>query len=152
MIYLECNPDKALVRSLGIPRKDIRHSFSKGNVCNDLSKNTGVIGLVDEDPGSPQPLYLKKLKQIEAKHEMKLLHDEKANNYVVVLCPNLEGWIIKAAREANINLSEYDMSDEVSSLHKIINNKIGSFERLLQGIKGKSEMVKTLEDYISRGK
>lgn len=40
----------------------------------------------------------------------------------------------------------------MGELQKIINNKIGSFERLLQGIKGKSEMLKTLEEYVGIGK
>lgn len=33
MIYVECNPDKVLVRALGISKRNIKHSFSKGNVC-----------------------------------------------------------------------------------------------------------------------
>ena len=57
MIYLECDPDKALVKALGMSNKAIQHVYSKGNVCNKLAKSSHSKGLVDEDPTSPQPAF-----------------------------------------------------------------------------------------------
>ncbi|GEM_PF-4490624 len=40
MIYLECDPDKALAKALGMSNKEIKHVYSKGNVCNKLAKSS----------------------------------------------------------------------------------------------------------------
>lgn len=68
MIYVECKPDTTLLSVLGVPRKEIFHAGGKGNVCVRLSKITDSKGLVDEDPESPQPGYLKKLKSYSAEY------------------------------------------------------------------------------------
>jgi hypothetical protein len=62
MIYIECRPDKILVEALSVPEEEIIHAGSKGNVCNRLSRIRNSKGLVDEDPESAQPTYIRRLK------------------------------------------------------------------------------------------
>lgn len=111
MIYLECYSDEALVKALGIHKKEIYHSYSKGNVCKKLEKNSESKGLVDEDPFSTQPSYIGKLKTNSHEYDIKLLYDEIANNHLIVLCPRLEDWILKAAKEAGINVKNIRETD-----------------------------------------
>jgi hypothetical protein len=148
MIYLECDPDKALMRTLGLAAKEIKHVYSKGNVCNKLAKSRHSKGLVDEDPASPQPTYIGKLKLSFHQHEIKLLQDDKAQNQLIVLCPSLEEWILKAAREAKVNIQDYGLPNGARQLHEIINTRVESLEKLTKSIKGKSQMLKTLEGFV----
>jgi len=150
MIYLECDPDKALVKALGMPNKEIKHAYSKGNVCNKLAKSSHSKGMVDEDPASPQPNYIGKLKLHFHQHDIKLLHDDKAQNRLIVLCPRLEEWILKAAREAKVNTQDYGLPNEAHRLHEIINTRVESLEKLIKSIKGESKMLKTLEGFIKQ--
>ena len=61
MIYIECKADYALVTSItGFPRKDIVHELNKGNICNQLRRQSNSVGLIDEDPSGGQPPYVKK--------------------------------------------------------------------------------------------
>lgn len=146
MIYLECYTDKALVGALGIHKKEIYHSGNKGNVCRNLAKNRNSIGLVDEDPLSAQPGYIGKLKLLSHEHEIKLLFDENTRNHLIVLCPRLEDWILKAAREAKVNVKDYSLPDDADELHKIINIIPGKFAHLIEEIKNnKNKMLKNLE-------
>lgn len=62
MIYTECKPDTALVKTLGIRKREIIHLSGKPEVCKQLEKREKWKGLVDEDPLSVQPPYLKKLR------------------------------------------------------------------------------------------
>ncbi|GEM_PF-7032929 len=55
VILVECKPDEALVRVLGMPRRKIRHCTGKIRVCRELEKAESGLGLVDEDPRSAQP-------------------------------------------------------------------------------------------------
>ena len=146
MIYLECNPDKALVMAMGIHKKEIYHSGNKGNVCKNLAKNSNSKGLVDEDPFSTQPSYIGKLELILHEHDIKLLYDEKAQNQLIILCPKLEDWILKAAKEAKVNVEDYSLPDDAYELHEIINIKPEKFLRLIEDLKKKkSKMLKNLE-------
>lgn len=148
MIFLECEPDKALVRALGIPRKEILHAGSKGNVCKRLKRSRNSKGMVDEDPSSVQPSYIEKLKMNSYEHDTKLLYDKNAQNTLIVLCPTLEDWILKAAKEARVDLEDYSLPDDAHELHKIINTKLEKFVLLIDDIKKRSKMLKTLAEAI----
>jgi len=144
MIYVECVPDKALVKILGIPGNQIFHAGGKGNICSRLKYSKNSIGLVDEDPHSPQPNYIKKLKFQSKEYSIKVLYDAEFRNYLIVLCPRLEEWILKAVREISIKITDYNLPDEAMDLHKVINTRIKKFENLVIDIFPKSPMLKTL--------
>jgi hypothetical protein len=148
MIFLECDPDKALVKALGMSNKEIKHVYSKGNVCNRLTKSSHAKGMVDEDPASPQPSYIGKLKLQLQQHDIKLLYDDKTQNRLIVLCPRLEEWILKATKNAGASILDYGLPNEAQRLHEIINTRAGSFEKLIKGIIEKSKMLQTLEGLL----
>jgi len=148
MIYVECVPDKALVKILGIPGNEIFHAGGKGNICSRLKYSKNSIGLVDEDPYSPQPNYIKKLKFQTKECSIKVLYDAEFKNYLIVLCPRLEEWILKAVKEININIADYNLPQEAMELHKVINTRIKKFENLVRDIFQKSLMLKTLARLI----
>ena len=148
MIFVECDSDKALVKSLGIKRKHITHAFSKGNVCNQLEENTDCKGLIDEDPNSIQPHYIEDFKLLATENGIKQFHQKTSNNFLIMLCPRLENWVLSAAKQANIDISKFSLPDAPSLLHRVINTKIRSFEILLDEIKGSSIMLKTLENFL----
>ncbi len=98
MIFVECKPDKILVKSL-CPRVKIRHLSNKSEVCRRLHLISNAIGLIDEDPGSPQPPYMDELKIIENPyaHMILILRDPSRGNLVIILRPRLEEWLMELA-------------------------------------------------------
>lgn len=154
MIYTECKPDSTLVRKLGIPKKQIIHQQGKPEVCKQLEKREKWRGLVDEDPSSVQPPYLKKLEEKKnlSNFGFKILNDNAKKNDLIVLCPRLEEWIIKATEEADIDIKLYNLSGDGEQLHKEINLDLRKFERLVDELKSKSEMMKALEKSIKEGR
>jgi len=86
-LYLECIPDEALAMCLGVPRKVITHQNDKGKVCNRLEKSSNTLGMIDEDPQSAQPGYLRKLTVKESKHRLKVLEERMHHNRVIIVCP-----------------------------------------------------------------
>ncbi|HUV02914.1 MAG TPA: hypothetical protein VMW67_05675 [Desulfobacteria bacterium] len=147
MIYTECKPDSSLVRILGIPKKQIIHHQGKPEVCKQLEKRESWIGLVDEDPFSVQPSYLKRLpvKEDLPTCGLKILNDTSKNNELIILSPRLEEWILKAAKDAGINIKRYNLPNDEEKLHEEINTDLRKFERLVNDLRGKSEMIKALE-------
>jgi hypothetical protein len=150
MIYTECKPDSSLMRILGIPNRQIIHLQGKPEVCKQLEKRERFIGLVDEDPFSVQPSYLKRLpvKEDLPSCGLKILNDTYKNNDLIILCPRLESWILKVAKEAGIDIKRYNLPNSEEKLHKEINTDLRKFERLLNDLKGKSRMMDALEKAI----
>jgi Txe/YoeB family toxin of Txe-Axe toxin-antitoxin module len=108
MIYLECYADEAFVKTLGIGSKEIKHAFNKGEVCNMLRKVTGSVGLVDEDPFSGKPSYERHMLGFKVFEDEKIIlcEDKKTNNKLVIIRPTLEGFVIKIAKENEIDITQ----------------------------------------------
>jgi hypothetical protein len=147
MIYTECKPDSLLVRILGIPKRQIIHQQGKPEVCKQLEKQENWEGMIDEDPFSVQPSYLKRLpvKENLPTYGLKILNDTSKNNDLIILSPRLEDWILKAAKEAGIDIKRYNLPDDGEQLHRVINLDLRKFERLVNDLRGQSEMIKALE-------
>ncbi|MEI7483071.1 MAG: hypothetical protein WCK13_00015 [Ignavibacteriota bacterium] len=139
-VYYECDNDGALLDFFSIPKKDKEHSFSKGNVCNSLSKNTGVIGLVDEDSGTQQPSYIAGLgNPFAANHGIKVFNDIPNNNKIVMLCPRLEEWLYSVAKANNINPVDFGLPHTPNGLHseefRKVKTKLNDFLEALNSSK-----------------
>ena len=154
MIYVECKPDFTLVKSLTkIPKREIVHEIKgKPEVCKRLERQRTCKGLVDEDPLSTQPPYMKKvrLEKDLFQHELKVFYDESNSNYLFLLCPRLEEWILKAAKEAELNMKKYFLPTTPEKLHREINLNLSKFERLLEDLKD-SKRLKTLRELLEAG-
>jgi hypothetical protein len=150
MIYTECKPDSSLVRILGIPKKHIIRQQGKPEVCKQLEKRENLLGMVDEDPFSVQPSYLKRLpvKEDLPTYGLKILNDTSKHNDLIILSPRLEEWILKAAKDAGVDIKRYKLPDDGEQLHKVINLDLKKFDRLVNDLKDKSEMIKALERAI----
>jgi len=154
MIYIECNADYALVRSLiRVARKDVIHEFKgKFEVCKRLENQRNCKGLIDEDPTSIQPPYLKHLQRQDefSEHDLILLHDRNSSNYLIVLCPRLEEWVLKSAREASMDVRKYDLPNDARALHRHARINPDKLENLLEDLKSSSQRLKTLKRLLER--
>lgn len=131
ILNLECKPDERLAKVLGIPSKNIEHHNDKGRIGNLLKEDVYVIAMVDEDPGKPSSKSFATLEKESEAHGIKVLVHKKKKQYVVVLCPELEGWIINISKKSKISLSEFGLPEKAKQLHKEINYRLPAFEKLL---------------------
>jgi len=148
MIFVECKPDRVLVWPImGIPRRAIRHAGNKPRVCKELERRRNCRGLVDEDPWSVQPSYLRRMVVVEdlSSFSIKILYDESRGNCLVVLCPRLEEWVLEAVKEAEIDLRRYGLPRDVEKFHREVNVGLVKFERLIGDLKGHSKRIEMLK-------
>ncbi|MFN9330883.1 MAG: hypothetical protein ACK576_16540 [Cyclobacteriaceae bacterium] len=76
--------------------------------------------MIDEDPNSTQDAYLKYLSSLRTDYEDQyLIHitDKKLGNKLVVLRPNLEGLLLKIARDKKVDLSTFNLSNSEGEIH-----------------------------------
>ncbi|MFM7485605.1 MAG: hypothetical protein ACKOC0_10400 [Cytophagales bacterium] len=136
-IVLECNPDEALVRTLGYSKREITHQPNKGQVFNYLEKNHQACGIVDEDPGSANPGYFSHyIKQGETKFDVDFFLNIGTGAKLIVLKPRLEDWVLKQAKQEGVEPDEFSLPPNGRQLHRIVNQRIPKFEQMLHQMKG----------------
>jgi hypothetical protein len=134
-LFIECKSDETLAFALGVPRKNIEHALGRASVCAQLSRRTGVVGMVDEDPGSAVPPYLKSLVEQSWEREVRVLLDKERNNRIVILSPRLEEWLVRSTREAGLKMTDFGFeSDNGLRLHAEINQRLESLQRLVEAL------------------
>ena len=113
MTYVvECEADITLVKSLiFISRKNIIHGGNKPGVLETLERRQNCKGMVDEDPWSIQPpkIYRFQEKEYFPGSMLRILRNTNRNNYLIILCPRLEDWILEAAKESNVDVETYNL-------------------------------------------
>lgn len=148
MIFVECKADKVFLKTIGIEEKIIYHAGGKGRVVHKLIKCKKEIGIIDEDPGRPQPKKLKQFKLIKEVHNMKILQDENENK-LILLNPRLEEWILNITKRYNLKIEKFNLPHNGEEFHKIINSNTQKFENLLENIKKKKlDEIEFLKNYI----
>jgi len=134
-LFVECKPDETLASALGIARRDIDHALGRARVCTQLSRRNGTTGMVDEDPGTVTPTYMKSLAEQSWEHGVRVLLDEKRKNRIIVLSPRLEEWLVQTTKGAGLRMSDFGFrSDNGLQLHAEINERLESLQRLIEAL------------------
>jgi hypothetical protein len=134
-LFVECKPDETLAVALGVPRRDVEHALGRSSVFAQLARRKGVLGLVDEDPGTIPPPYLKSLVEQSWAHGVRALADKERANRVLVLSPRLEEWLVQGAKDAGLKMTDFGFdSDNGRLLHAEINQRLGSLRRLIEAL------------------
>ncbi|UCF17262.1 MAG: hypothetical protein JSW59_07330 [Phycisphaerales bacterium] len=149
-ILVECYPDAAILRVLGVPRRQLSHQRCKGEVVKRVLRVVCSTGLIDEDPGSGQPRHLNNYKQVQADEGLRLLaHRDDRSRRLIVVCPKLEDWLIGRARSSGIQPEDYGLPGDPDRLHAIprYERKEG-FRRFLAELKERDSGIRLLRRWI----
>jgi len=152
-VLVECYPDEALMRALGVPRKRLRHEHCKGDVVNRLRKLPLGIGMVDEDPHSAQPRDLtNSYQQSKAAEGLRLLRRQGSGaQRLIVVCPRLEDWLIQRADASGVKPEDYGLPGDPRRLHSVprYEQKDG-FRRFLAELIDRDKGMKLLRQWVLR--
>ena len=148
--FVECYPDTALIRILGVPKQQLCHESCKGEVVKRVLKSDSAIGLIDEDPASVQPRDLSNYKQIQAAEGLRLLvRNNDENKKFIIVCPRLEEWFIERAKTSGIRLENYGIPNNPDRLHSVPRyDKKESFKRFLVDLKENDKGMKLLRRWL----
>lgn len=152
VLVVECKADRALVKILtSASKKNLIHGGNKTGVLGVLLKGyESSTGVVDEDPWSPKPPDMQKfkMKQDVTNHNFRILQHTRRNNSLIVLCPRLEEWILRAANEAHVSPNKYGLSHDATELRKQITAQTDRFEKFVKAIKDRSKRIEELRKHL----
>ncbi|HEY0551393.1 MAG TPA: hypothetical protein VGF13_17445 [Verrucomicrobiae bacterium] len=124
-----------MVVMLGAARQEVTHYRGKDELAKALQKRTSVVAMIDEDPLSVQPTYLKTLIVADSSNAVRLLRDVQRKHRVLVVCPRLEEWLVAAVKESGLSLQNFGFhAVDGHSLHGEINERIGSLQKLITAL------------------
>ena len=149
-VLVECNADEAVLRALGVSKKQLRHERCKGEVVKRVLKFDFATGLIDEDPSSAQPRDLDNYKKVQAAEGLRLLtRRNDKNKRLIIVCPKLEDWLIQRAKSSGIRPKDYGLPGDPDRLHSIprYEQKEG-FCRFLAELKERDSGIRLLRRWI----
>lgn len=150
MLYVECFPDEVLARTLGVPRREVKHEHGKGNIINRLSKLMAGTAMLDEDPGGSQPRELQNYKRVKQTGNLVLMeHKNSSAKRVVLMCPRLEEWLYMRAEACEVKPADYGLPDSAAELHSIPRyEEKPKFVEFLKRLLEMDDEVKSLKDWV----
>ena len=154
MLYVECWADEALARCLGLCKRDISHELNKDEVLKRVFEASGCLGMVDEDPDSRPPIQLGRMLKQEDCLEWGIARyiNSRRSNQLIVLCPNLEGWLIRTAEIAGVRIGEppYSLPTNSKSLHRVINGRLDKVALLVNDLQAaNSPRIQKLQELLT---
>lgn len=118
IVVPECYVDTNLMNVL--LNKSCNHQKGCATVCKTLDVKLSdqfAIAVIDKD--KKEPKALEKFEQIgESEHIIVSKHQTKPH-YLIQIKPAIEVFILDAATELNVNLSDYGLPTELNELRKI---------------------------------
>jgi hypothetical protein len=104
----------------------------KSRVLKRLEKTENSRGLIDEDPLSARPPLMSRYQTVvHDEDDIMVLYHQQRDNHLIVLCPRAEEWILKAAKQSNIELGKYGLPDEADRFHESVRIKQRAFDILI---------------------
>ena len=150
-VLVECNADEAVLRALGLPRKQLLHFGGKYELVKKLKERTHDVGMIDEDPGKGQPPQdMSSYRQTDSAEGLHLLTRRgRGGQRLVVICPKLEDWLIARAKLSGIRPEDYGLPSDPDRLHSIprYEEKEG-FHRFLSELKEQDKGMHLLRRWV----
>ncbi|MCU0434425.1 MAG: hypothetical protein MUC87_13310 [Bacteroidia bacterium] len=131
-IFVECYADENFLMNLGIVKKAIKHHENKYELIKALEKMSGKVALIDADPDSKHEKILDRYNLIDDSESIKQYYHKKTKNRILLIYPQLEGWLINECRKNAISLSSLGLPEKYSELHIRLHKLPDKHQRLIQ--------------------
>jgi len=120
-IIPECFLETFIIKVLEYGKQDHKHGI--GNVLNGLDENYENklgIGIIDNDRNKPTKFqnYI----TIKKENNLELFKHKEKNNYLIVINPASEKWLINILGNEGLNITDFGLPEKLSDLTNITKN------------------------------
>lgn len=156
-IVPECYVDTKLAEIVSQASGKYNHQHGCGDVANKLLKsllNHPALGIIDQDKNKgPQAKYLEEFKIIATQNNLILKKHPLRTHFLIVICPEIEKWLMANALTCNITPTDYGLPNELKGFLKISKvkdiDKNEGFRRFIkQLVKADAPGIITLKTWI----
>ncbi len=151
IVVPECYADTNLMNIL--TGKKCNHQKGCATVCKTLDeklKDQFAVAIIDKD--KRQPMATQKYVEIGHTDSLIVCKHEDRPHYLILINPAIEGFVLQAVVELGINMSEYQLPDNIEDLKKVTKSQSvkesEQLARLFKDLRNASN-VKCLNDVLS---
>lgn len=152
-VFVECYADEMFlefaIRQADVKEIEVIHAKSKSKVIIEVTRTSRSIGLIDEDPKGSVPTEMEEMMEKFDDSYMNIrMYEHKNGSKLIELKPRLEERVIRLCNISNIDPRKYGLPRDPELLHKIINQKIKNFKKLLDELFKNSKIFKKAVNII----
>ena len=133
------------------------HGCNKvGNMMQEKLKDNFALGIIDKD--KRQHSYNKEFHSLGNTEHLELLKHPTNQHYLIRITPAMDGFILKVAGRQCVNMSDYDLPNNLKKFTEITKNASAkdnaNLKKLFKNIVNDKEMtlLKNILGYISKNK
>ena len=122
-IVPECYVDTKVAEIVGQATRKYNHQHGCGDVANQLKnklKNKISLGIIDEDKNKgPAAKYFSEFNLVKTENNLILKKHKDRKQYLVLVCPEMEEWLMNDADSININPTDFELPESMKGFKEI---------------------------------
>lgn len=157
-IVPECYVDTKVAEIVGQAKRKYNHQHGCGDVANQLKnrlRNNISLGIIDEDRNKGHAAkYFSEFETVVTESNLILKRHREREQYLILICPEIEKWLLADANQVGIKPEEYSLPSELKNFKRLTkiqdidrNEGFKNFIKTL--IKSKSPSITTLKKWLS---
>jgi hypothetical protein len=135
--HVECNADENQLRYISIAKKQIKHHHDKFALIKYLKKSVGFIAIIDEDPQAASENIFDACELVSDAENLIEYKYTKNKHKIIVIRPQLEGWLLKQAKQVKLDLKDIGLPKSFSGLHGLLHKEPGKHQQLIAKLREK---------------
>ena len=160
-IVPECYVDTKIAEILGQAKRKYNHQHGYGDVSNEMQHNRLkeqiALGIIDEDKykGPARKKYFAEFNLVIQENNLILKKRHSRKHYLILICPEVEKWLLEDAKKIDINPSDadYNLPNELKGFTKLSKikdiDKNEGFKKFIKAlIRAEAPSITTLKKWI----
>lgn len=156
-ILPECFVDTKVAEIITYASEKYNHQHGCGQIASQLKnrlKNNIALGIIDEDKNKgPVAKYFLEFEQIKSENELILKKHKSREQYLILICPEVEEWLLRNANAVGVQLSSHNLPDKLKGFKQItktqdIDKNIEFYQFIKSLLNKKAAGIITLKNWI----
>ncbi|HEY8659068.1 MAG TPA: hypothetical protein VIL78_08520 [Hanamia sp.] len=156
-ILPECHVDTKVAEIITFASEKYNHQHGCGQIANQLKnrlKDNIALGIIDEDKNKgPVAKYFLEFKEIKSKNGLILRRHNNRKQYLILICSEIEEWLLMNAKSVNVNLSDYNLPKDLYGFKQMtktqdIDINIGFYQFIKSLVNKNASGIMTLKSWI----
>ena len=156
-ILPECYVDTKVAEIITYALEKYNHQHGCGQIVSLLKnrlKNNIALGIIDEDKNKgPMANYFLEFEEIKSENGLILKKHDTKEQYLILICPEIEKWLLSNADSVGVALSDFNLPDQLEGFKQItktqdIDRNIEFYQFVKSLLNRKAIGIMTLKKWI----
>ncbi len=157
-ILPECYVDTKVAEIVSSSFEKYNHQHGCGQIAYQLKnrfRDIIALGIIDEDKNKgPVAKYFLEFDEIISENDLILKKHKDRKQYLILICPEIEQWLLMNAISVNVDLSNFNLPSHLDGFKKAtktqnIDSNQGFYQFIKHLLKKNSPGIMTFQSWIS---